>query len=261
MKITRRRGRLAVVIGVLATSSTVADLSAQTMIRGEVGEVESGLLLEGAEVRLSSPEGVPAATTTSQNTGLFEVRLNEGGRYTVHVSRFGYLPVEGSVEIEDGETLSVLVRLSPDVVSLEAVTVVADREEEWGRLRRFRERAQRVRRFGGGRIYLTDDIEAMRVPSIRRLIDAHSWGPRCRPSVYLNGLRIEEDWLFGVTNNQVLGLELYREDDSMPAEYHEPGTCGMALVWTRNESPDRGWSWSRLGVAGVIVLVVGFVLR
>jgi iron complex outermembrane recepter protein len=89
------------------------------VIAGVVTDVETGLALPGAQVRL--PEMRRSGLTNAQGRFIFlDIRP---GRYTVVVERLGYAPSERSVVAVAGETTELAIALRPTALELAALVV------------------------------------------------------------------------------------------------------------------------------------------
>jgi hypothetical protein len=270
----RRLDLLGVGLALLSLLLFAGRLDAQSVVRGTVIEDGTRQPIGVVDLRLLDATGAIRARAFSDEAGRFRMEVPDAGTYSLAVSRVGYATVEArDVEIEAEGDLELEVRLAARAVVLDAVTVVADRRRQFGRLEEFMERAERNRRMGRGRVYLREDIARIRPISVQELINAYSWGTRCRPGILLNGIMIEPatagpvmpgarltDSLFGVRPEDIEGIELYRDFNQIPPEYYRPGMCGLALVWTSGE-PGGPWSWKRVAAAGLLVAIIGIFIR
>jgi hypothetical protein len=73
---------------------TVADKKGTGVIRGRVTSAEAGRPLRRVQVRISAPELSEARTVSTNSQGRYEVRDLPAGRYTIRVTRSGYLSLE-----------------------------------------------------------------------------------------------------------------------------------------------------------------------
>ena len=72
---------------------TGADLKGTAVIRGRVTSLETGRPLRRARISLNSPELSNPRTASTNTDGRYEIRDLAAGRYTLNVTRSGYLPL------------------------------------------------------------------------------------------------------------------------------------------------------------------------
>jgi hypothetical protein len=239
-----------------------APLSAQSIVRGSVVDDGSGVPINAVDIRLIDADGETRAQTISNEQGHFRMEVVDSDTYSLSVRRVGYAPImaEG-IEVEEESELELEVRLSARAVALQPVTVVAQRRAEPIRITEFRERAELSRRMGRGRVYMRDDLDRLNPNSAQEVLDGVLWGARCRPLVLLDGLPTDGR-IFGLSGDQLEGIEIYRGVNQIPPEYYRYGMCGLALVWSRVDPEGmRPLTWARVAVAGVIVAVIGLLSR
>jgi hypothetical protein len=245
-------------LALLLTAQSPA--AGQAVVRGTVIDDATMQPIELVEVRLADTLGVARTATISDQQGRFRIEVPEPGTFDLTVTRIGYATIEGHrVRLDPEDDLQLQIRLAAQAVALEAVTVVAERRR-WGRLDEFIDRAERNRRIGRGRIYLRDDLERVWPATVQSIISGYTWRGRCVPSVLVNGMPTD-GLLYGISLEELEGIELYREAHLIPQEFFRHGMCGAALVWTRAPASDRPWSWRRAGVAMAIVGVIVLLFR
>jgi len=109
----------------LAVAACLAAAPAQAQwspeLRGRVVDARSGGGLPDAEVRLDSGERVRTAVD-----GTFTLRATAPGRRTVAVRHVGHASQSFDVVLTNGTQTSLAVRMEPQAVSIEALTVAAD---------------------------------------------------------------------------------------------------------------------------------------
>ncbi|TAE27638.1 MAG: TonB-dependent receptor [Candidatus Kapaibacterium sp.] len=112
---------------VLASSHSLmfAQNSSSLVIKGVVKSA-SGEALPSAKITLlNSPRG-----TLSAQDGSFALAVPSAGKYTFTVSRFGFAKQERRVEVKSGDAATLEITLPEESLSLEQITVTAERREE-----------------------------------------------------------------------------------------------------------------------------------
>jgi hypothetical protein len=211
---------------------------------------ERGHPLVGARVTVGGVER--AATTAASGEAALE-QIPEGLRL-VDVRREGYAPQRVASLFTPGDTVRREVKMTPDPVELEELTVTS-----WGRSVRLRNNGfyDRQRR-GFGASMTRDQIEhlhAFHTTDIFRYtrgFRVETSGPRdivvssrggigaCLPHVYVDGIRMamrkatdQADALESVPVDNIEAVEAY-QGVTVPPEYNLNGTsCGVLLIWTR----------------------------
>lgn len=123
----RGRNAIAPAILLLAACVTANDLAAQRPgdVVGIVLDAVSGAPVDGVEITL--PDAQRATSTDA--AGRFTLRGVDAGTHHLHMARLGYAARDVSVDVRNGATARVSVRLAPAPVSLEGIEagVAADR--------------------------------------------------------------------------------------------------------------------------------------
>lgn len=114
--------RLALALGVLLLS-VAAPVAAQGVISGRVVDEANGLALTGVLVRIPS---LDRGAVTDQ-TGRFVLTGVPAGRQSLTTRYLGYAPVTQDVQVENGRTASITLRIRVAETTLGAVSVVASR--------------------------------------------------------------------------------------------------------------------------------------
>ncbi len=240
-------------------------VAAGSAIRGRVVARADGRPVAGAELRLRRVDDPDAAERrlATDGSGGFLLEDAGAGRYVLTVSSLGYAEVTDTVEARGGRINQVTVRLPEEAVEIEGVTVEV--EARIPRLDRsgFYERA----RSGQG-VFLDADAIAERPVSrptqifermngVRVRYTSGQTGSRpmitagqgCVPALWVDGVRIRDPQPFTlnpspnrpplylddvVSLNSIEGIEVYRDQAEMPAQYTGTGSeCGVVVVWTR----------------------------
>ena len=240
--------------------------SAAQTVRVTVADAASGAPVAGAMVRVEGDSGSLAAAGFSDARGTVQLRLREGGRYTVGATRAGYAPGAEAVEVAPrGQTVAAL-RLRARPVALDTVRVVGGGAGvEVGRQTFERRRAtgggiyldsayiaRRNAIWPGDLLYSVPGIEVRGVPGprgIRR--PATRMGGRCLVDL-VNGLPFYGGWPRWVAleetlrRTDVVAVEVYRETSEVPPELRryasDRGNCGVIVYWTEDgwHSTSRG---------------------
>lgn len=123
----RRSSRFLIPLVLLLLLPGVAAAQTGTAaIRGRVLEA-TGAPVAGAQVALTNPASGFQRNTTSNESGFYSVSAVPPGTYTLRVIRLGFSPVEQTVRLPVGETITLDVRMSATAAQLQAVTVTSTR--------------------------------------------------------------------------------------------------------------------------------------
>ncbi|MEX2571664.1 MAG: carboxypeptidase regulatory-like domain-containing protein [Gemmatimonadota bacterium] len=248
----------------LLLAVSASSLNAQTVIEGTVFEDGTSEPISNANIRLIGTDGEIVGGTLSDLSGTFRMLVEEPGTYSLAIRHIGYAPVLAEeLPITEGEDLRLEVRLAPTAVPLEAVTVIVDQPatSESGRLGAFRRRAELSQRMGRGRILMREDIERMGSNSTRDLLAGLLFSSSCQHNVMLDGIPAVGQ-LTGISPDDLAGIEIYRGVSQIPPEYYRYGMCGLALLWTRADTPGgKPFTWQRAAVAGVLLGLLGLMMR
>lgn len=238
-------------------------VSAQIVISGTITDDGTDQPIATVQVLAIAEAGDTVGATLSNAQGAFRLSIPGEGTFSLSIRRVGYQPLMAeALEVGAGDELQIAVRMDPQAVPLEAVTVVAQRRAEPIRITQFRERAEESRRLGRGRVYLRGDLDRMRSLSAGSLLEGVSWGGgRCRPVVLLNGLPAD-GILSSISADDLEGVEIYRGVTQIPPEYYRYGMCGLALFWTRTDLEGmRPMTWRRVAIGGAVLLLFGLLIR
>jgi hypothetical protein len=242
--------------------AAAAPAHAQAVIRGIVIEDGTSLPIVTVDIQFRDSSGVLRARSLSDEEGRFRVEVADSGTYSMSVRRVGYASAYAdSIPIGEGEELDIEIRLDPRAVVLDAITVVVNEPFVPSRIIQYQERADFNRRAGIGRIYMRDDLARLQPNSAQEVLDRILWGASCRPLILLDGLPFDGPMTM-IHGEEVEGIEIYRGLTQIPPEYYRYGMCGLALVWSRTDPPGmKPFSWKRLGFAGLLVALIGLVVR
>lgn len=100
----------------------IGALDAQA-IRGRLVEAGTEVAVVGALVLLQDSAGKRVAQAVSGSEGRFSLRAPAPGGYLLRILRIGYLPVDSTVRLAEGETLTRMMALAGAPVALPEITV------------------------------------------------------------------------------------------------------------------------------------------
>lgn len=274
-------------IALMAALPALADQAGAQIIIGQIFEEGTRAPVAGAQVGLLDPQQRVLANTVSDSMGVFRLRPNEPGSYTIRVEHIAYAAyVSEPLELGAGETLELEIRVGRTVIPLQPLTVTA-RTSDYGRLAGFYERR---RTFSFGRFLTRSDIESRSnsrtsdmlrtIPGVtitpvriraragpeRYMVTMRGGSGRgCEPALYIDGVRVRQaaettiDDMLSI--DALEGVEVYTSSAGAPPQFTESGTCGVILFWTRQGEAGEKFSWKRL-LAGVgILAAIIFVIR
>lgn len=241
------RLQLAGTVLALVVLAGSAPLHAQTVVlRGVVLQAGSGDPVAGAQVRIVGGDRV----SVSNDDGSFVMSGLQPGTYLFRAESLGLRPYTFPLSI--GEDLEIEVRLEPDPVKLDSLTVTTTSEvlKQAG----FFERRTR----GLGVFFTRAQIESRHpthfsdllsgVPGMRMEVDAkgiararirglNTISSTCNPTYFLDGVPadLQDIGVNVVPIRDIEGVEIYRGSSEIPSQWDAAGAsvCGTVLVWTR----------------------------
>jgi 5-hydroxyisourate hydrolase-like protein (transthyretin family) len=240
---------------------------------GDAATREGRARLVGRVVDAGSGRPLPEVAVTLVETGerqvtdpggRFRFSRSTPGRYGISVERLGYASRVRTVELRDGEALSVTLGISPDPIPLEGVEVeVESRSLALSDAGFYDRRRQGVGTFLGpedlapyraGRISdAVRDVPGVRItaaPGFNQYVPGvvlrggrqgrRSSEGGCGPLLYIDdvpigqtpgsGPLILDDYL---DPQAVAGMEVYQSAAEVPLRYDAPGAgCGVIVAWT-----------------------------
>lgn len=269
-------------------------LQAQS-VRGTVTEDGTRAPISGALVQIITSAGGAVAATHTDSAGNFILWPRRTGSFTVRLSHPSYAPIEGfGLTVRSGETVSLELRMGRTPIPLEPVIARARADM---RLAGFEER-MRQGGFGQfltrddiemrrGVVRTTDllrSLSGVEIVTVAvggsdrdlpnppgtphemsprvQLITMRSGTSRCQPTILIDGMVVRQFNDTGIDNlitpEMLAGVEVYTRSAGAPAEFVEPGSCGVVAFWSRANMSDYGvWSWKRLiGGVGAFLLLV-----
>ncbi len=117
-------------LSMLVASLGFVGLNAQqTGVAGRVLDEEGSPMIH-ANVQLLQSSGQSQAVGVTSEKGLFNLKTNQGGNYTLRVTYVGYITHEEKVELKAGQTLTLKdISMNEDARMLQSVTVQAKAAE------------------------------------------------------------------------------------------------------------------------------------
>jgi hypothetical protein len=261
-----------VALGVLALLAATSPLAAQT-IRGRVLDATTGDPVPQAGVTVLTPEQRTAGRARTAADGTFSVELRAPGTFRLRGERAGYqASTSQAVEVAVRETVEVALRVSPQALQIEPLTVT-------GRIQPRRNPILASNGFydreagGMGKFVRREDLDRhpehnlvhtlARVPGVELDVDRRGReivtftrgrtvgtlqrgqvGRRddCYPQIYLDGslMRyappndVQLDDI--ISPDQIEAIEVYRSAAELPAQYNGSNSaCGAILIWSRHD--------------------------
>lgn len=248
---------LALALALLCAGALHAQPTLQT-VRGRVVDASTNTPVSTASIRVVEESGNAAVTGQTDFGGRFNIRLPIAGTYRVTVERIGYAVFTSEpIAVAAGANVEVEARMTPVAVALETVGVNVRQTPPFRdrRAATFWDRADRGRgtyltpeqiaaRRGVGTTDLLRDLEGVYLDGDptrgTRLLIGVSALRRCRPTLYIDGLRrrIEEDERLDdyVDRKNLWAIEIYADASDAPPELPPDDNfyCGVVAIWTRN---------------------------
>lgn len=239
----------ALLLATCALTMGTADLAAQE-VAGVLREAGTDRIIPFGDVSVVDARGAVVASTVSDAAGNFLIHVPRGGEYRLHSVRLGYYSaVSTPFEVPDEGRVTVTIRLALNPVAVDSLHVVVGRpatllesEGFYGRrksaLGTFLDRFD-LEALRGGRT-LTDVVRY--VPGVSVRIDQFGKehvllrGLRrgqCRPTLFLDGLRIQPPWEDLIDVDNLEGLEVYARPTEVPGRFGGMFTCGVIVAWSK----------------------------
>ena len=238
-----------------AVAAWLAAPAAAQVVHGRVvaAGADSSVAVAGAAVRLVGRRGADSASAAADSAGGFVLRAPRAGRYRLAADGPGLRAARTrEMALREGDSLEVVIRLSPDTVLLDPLQVVATRHRRPTWVEEFYRRAEKD---AHGWFVTREQIERRRAsqtsdllwmaPGIRLVAARRGGGYQvrgrggCVPAVFVDGVRVPggaaaiDLW---TTPRELEGIEIYHGSE-VPVEYAEPGSgCAVILFWTRFEA-------------------------
>lgn len=238
---------------------------AQSVVQGRVVGADS-TRITGARVQISDSARVITYTAVTDTAGQFRIRLAhplQSGPFFLRVEMLGYRTLDAvPLRVVNGDELTVRLMMAVDAIPLEPLRVTTRGRYTRGPLDEFYDRAEQVRRFGGGMIVDYEQLRHRRGSSVQLIVSERVPAVRtCPPSYFIDGMRATAEDVRAVGVSEVEGMEIYRVQTQVPARYQGRTNCGAVLIWT--QIGDRGegspLTWRRVFVA-LGILTIGYLL-
>jgi hypothetical protein len=269
----RSTGLLAALLLAVAAGSPA---DAQSIV-GTVADAETGSVLEGVHLVLVDSEGEGVAEAFTDDRGAFYLDVPSAGLWGFSAELIGYGTVASEVmEVGVEERVEVAIRMGIEAVPVDPIVVTSRIRSMNSEIQEFYDRMERGERSGMGQFITRDQIErraggeatdlfrtvgGVRIargrPGRGRVIQMHGG---CVPAVFIDGTQINrfdsgdslDDY---VVVDAIEGVEVYRGAGQQVGRFHDPGGCGVVLVWTRRGTDTGGeFSWARLAAGGALIL-------
>jgi hypothetical protein len=196
---------------------------------------------------LSQPQIVIEAVRTdfARGDGRFLLTGLPAGTQWVRALAVGYEPAGEAVDLRDGDTVDVILRLQAAPVTLDTVRVQATRASQ--QLLEFEER----RKIGWGHTLTEAELQQRvtmrsvfvgipnvftggRSPSQFTLQMPRPDGSRCVPLVFIDGRTASVAELYAYQPGDLAGVEVYVRSSTTPGVFQRPGNnCGVVAVWIK----------------------------
>lgn len=237
----------AALLVLLASSAVDAQ---HATITGRVLSAETGEPIGGAEVRL---EDTRHGAVTSDN-GLFRMEGLPAGEHRLTIEYLGAKSTDFRVDLGIRESINVAFDLEMKVIPVPELVVTVNEDIPVGKLYAFHRRADNR----PGYFITRDDIEernSSRTTDLLRQVPGLDVGPPrlggahvtmgrrdgCVPDYYVDGARAPHFDLDNVRPIDIAGIEVYRGNSEVPAEFKHADRCGVIVLWTRDPSNWRSF--------------------
>ena len=268
----------------LGSLALAGDGAAQA-IAGVVLDDASDQPLAGALVELLDEQDAPVDETVADEEGAFILDPPAPGAWRIRTTLIGYADmVSVPLEVQRGDNLVVEVRMAIEAVALEPLVIRSRVSTLDHQLFGFYGRMDRGRRSGFGYFMDLEDIERLNAieptdllrtaPGVRVVPGQPGYGAGlrmsggCIPAIYVDGMQVNRYPLTSFSLDEIVpassieGIEVYRGGASQVGAYHDPGGCGLVLVWTRRGTSDgEPWSWKRFFAGMSLFGILFFLLR
>ncbi len=226
-------------LALLLTAGSSA--SAQVRVNGRVENTDS-VALAGVKVELGDSAQRVVYTAISDSLGAFTIRLAHPlppGRFFVRSEILGYQTTSGYLSIVNLQEIELIMTMDVAAIPVEPLRVTVRKRYNRGALDEFYDRADLVRRMGGGTIVSYEQLQRRAGGNVATIITEYMPGSRnCPPSFFIDGMRVTGDDLRNTSVLDLEGIEIYRSSALIPVQYQNRAGCGAVLVWT--QIGDRG---------------------
>jgi hypothetical protein len=252
--------KLATLLLLLSSSSA----GAQVFVQGTVVNADSAALI-GAKVVISDSAGKAQYSAITDSIGQFTIRIGAPvliKRVAVSTEMLGYRGTRTMMDVEDQQLISVRLLMDVAAIPIQPLRVAARKRYTRGLRDEFFDRADHIRRMGGGIIIGYDQLQRRAGSTVSMVVSEQYPAFRnCPPAFFIDGQRATIDDLRMTSPTVLEGIEIYRTPAQVPAQYQNRANCGAVLIWT--QIGDRGegkpLTWTRVFIT-LGVVAAGFML-
>jgi len=243
--------RAVLVVAILAGLAEVLHAQTTATISGVLVSRDGRLPIEGGRVAVLGT----AIVAASDSSGRFVLTGVPAGVRVLQARAIGFAVGSWLLELSEGQAFSDTLALENRVVTLEAVTAVAD-PNDWRSEAAF----DRRRASGDGYFVTREDIAQRRAQSVADLMRqvpglitlCRAGNCRimmmrstrsCSPEYFLDGYpaTLSTGANFPVGIGSIRGIEVYSTASEAPAEFQRIGLrCGVIAIWTVNPGERLG---------------------
>ena len=207
------------------------------VLRGRVVDMESGLPLPSASIKLVHLYNGLSQSRLTNQAGRFQLEVDSEGPFILDVFALGFEPYVDTLRVpETEERIDLEIRLGVDAIPLDPLEVTASRSPWWElteprMLWPFFERKDLHEKLGLGKYYDRDDLKMMFAAGPLSLF-VEIWPPRaqavsmslmgrpCEYTYYLDGMK----WAGTLAEipyrtSDLYSVEIYRGPSETPAEF------------------------------------------
>lgn len=258
---------------VLSILVCATDAAAQSQVKGHV-QGEGDVPLAGVHIVLRDSAGAHLYEAVSDEAGNFVLTIEHGvtpGLFWLRAEMLGYATIEDAeMRVDKDQQVALTVEMDEAAVRLRPLNVVGQKSPQF--LTGFRERADQVRRGGGG--YIVDRAQLAgagnlsvgrvlaSVPGLHFVTGRRGSGEtvlstrgNCQPRFYLDGTPMMIPDVSSIMASTLEGVEVYHGAGAGPVEYFDRTGCGVVLMWSR-----RGERSNTKGYPVIGLTIVGAVL-
>jgi len=247
---------LALLVFVVSSSSA----GAQT-VRGRVIDARSNEAVRGARIALVAEADSTVASEMADDSGRFVLEAPAAGTFRLRVEHVGYTTVTvGPVRVANESFTDVVLRIAPDAIPLDALTVEAESRVPWLERAGFYERQKLglgtfIDRAAIDRRDPRRTSDLLRTIAGVRLTSTHAQGVdvllraamtssittrTCRPPIFMDGITVSHQQgsiridLDAILPGDIEAIEVYAGPAQVPPKYGGAhSACGVILFWTR----------------------------
>jgi hypothetical protein len=244
-----------------------ARAQAQSVVQGRVVSTDS-MRIAGARVAISDSARADNYSAVTDSAGRFRIRLAyplQPGLFFLRVEMLGYRTLEAiPLRLADRDEFTVRLTMAIDAIPLQPLHVTTRGRYSRSHLDEFYDRADRVRKFGGGLIIDYNQLRNRRGSSVQLVVTERVPAIRnCPPTYFIDGMRANAEDVRAVPVIDVEGIEIYRMPGQVPVRYQNRSVCGAVLIWTGIGDRGEGapLTWRRIAMVLGIVTIGVLVLR